>query len=74
MLVVHFMCSSDAASIPIISIPEHFKALVYEYIVYEKIGESVAKNPQSDRQSGPKPIIVPPNETANTNSCVKNKK
>lgn len=71
--MVHFMGSSNAFCVPIISISEYFETLVDKNIVHKKIGKSISKNAQTNGQSSPKTEIAPTHKTAYTHHCIKNK-
>ncbi len=68
------MRPANSPGIPVIGVSEHFEALVDEYIVHKKIGQTVCKNPQTNGKSRPKAKIAPTNKTPNANQSIKKKK
>lgn len=72
--MMHFVCPSNSARIPIVCIPEHFETLVNKYIVHKKISQTVCENPQTNGKPRPKAKIAPANKTANAYKCIKKKK
>jgi hypothetical protein len=74
MLMVNFMGTTNATSIPIIGVAKHFKSLMDEYIMDHKIGHTIGKNTKANRQASPKPITVPADKTKNAHNGVKDKK
>jgi hypothetical protein len=73
MFVVDFVGPSDPTCIPVVSIAEHFKALMNKNIMNEKIGQSISKNAKSNREASPKTIAVPTDKAKDTHDSVKNK-
>lgn len=65
--------STNSSSIPVVGIPEHLKPLMDKDIMDHKIGHPISEDTQADRQASPETIILPANETNNTNRCVENK-
>jgi hypothetical protein len=54
VLVVDFMCPSDAPGVPVIGVPEDFKALVDKDVVHQEIGDPIRQDPQANGPTLPK--------------------
>lgn len=48
MFMVHLMCPANCPYIDIIRAGEPFKTLVYDYIMYKEIGESIGHDAESN--------------------------
>ena len=71
--MMHFVRAPDALSIPIVGISEHLKPLMNKNIVDKEVRQSVAKDPQTNRQSCMEIVIAPSYKAPDTNGSVKKK-
>lgn len=74
VFVVHFVGTANASCVTAVGISEQFEPLVDENVVHHEIGQSVGKNPQSDRQPDFQDVILPQQEKTDADYSVKNEK
>jgi hypothetical protein len=67
-----FVGASYTTCIPIIGVAENFESLVYEDVMYKKVGDTIGQNSKTKRVSIPK-SVCPSVKQGHTYNGVKNK-
>lgn len=74
VLVVHFVGPPDGFRVIIIGMAEEFKALVYENVMHDEIGQAICEYSQTNGQANREDVILPQQEKTNADDRVEYKK
>jgi hypothetical protein len=74
MLVVHLVGASQRFGVSGIGVAKPLKALMYEHIVHQEVGQPIGQYTQAYSQAVIENLITPQHEISDTHRCVKNKK
>lgn len=73
MFMMHLMSPSNSTCVPIVGISKQLETLVYKDIMNGKISQTVGENPQANRQSYFKDVVLPKQKEANADHSIKDK-